>query len=402
MNILLCAYACNPDKFSEHHVGWSVLTRLSQLAPDHFFYVVTRLKNKPAIEEQAAFKNVEFIYFDLPLWVQRLKSRFGLVRLYYYFWSIFGGWFLLRYFASSKKRLDVIHHLTFVCDWLPSIGWMMAKQCDFIFGPVGTNDYSAIEGQSKWLLLVDESKVAMRRWDVFTRLTIARSKFIYVNNETSLRFFQKSQADCELFPAIGTSVSTEAPVRTERGTAGFRICFVGRLIEIKRLFIFLRVFEELCTRHDDVEGVIIGDGPDRARLEQFLSSSPFAGRIVWEKSLSHSECLEQIAMSDILLFTSFEAAGLPLIEAAAAGVCTLSSNVGLFSSVFGRHDFALFEEQGASEMTRQICAKVDILYWDRAYLNELGNRNKDLSKKFDWEQKAEEYLNRYRLIGREC
>ena len=48
MNILLSAYACEPNKGSEPGVGWSLAIEMSK---HHNVWVITRDNNKSAIED---------------------------------------------------------------------------------------------------------------------------------------------------------------------------------------------------------------------------------------------------------------------------------------------------------------------------------------------------------------
>ena len=65
MNILLSAYACNPNKGSESSVGWNWAKNLSKY---NTIYVITREYNRSDIEGNLSDedKNLKFIYFDLP------------------------------------------------------------------------------------------------------------------------------------------------------------------------------------------------------------------------------------------------------------------------------------------------------------------------------------------------
>ena len=62
LKILLCAYACEPNKGSEPEVGWGTATSLANNDPENKYYVITRKNNKEKIEKQVAPKNLKFIF----------------------------------------------------------------------------------------------------------------------------------------------------------------------------------------------------------------------------------------------------------------------------------------------------------------------------------------------------
>ena len=91
MKILLSAYACEPNKGSEPEIGWRWATELSNFANE--VYVITRLNNKQNIEEELKtknYKNIEFIYFDLPKWFTYFfKGKYNQFSyFYFYVWQI--------------------------------------------------------------------------------------------------------------------------------------------------------------------------------------------------------------------------------------------------------------------------------------------------------------------------
>src|SRR3954453_4111451 len=87
--VLLSAYACKPGKGSEPGVGWTMAVGL---ASQHHVWVLTRLKNRTAIQAEFAKRplpNLHFIYHELPAWAALVRvwkrGRRGRI-IYYYLW----------------------------------------------------------------------------------------------------------------------------------------------------------------------------------------------------------------------------------------------------------------------------------------------------------------------------
>ena len=80
-NILIVAYACEPNKTSEPGVGWNFSKELSKYTK---VTVLTRLNNKIHIDNYSC-SNMTFIYYDLPLFFLFLKNLF-LTDYLIFFW----------------------------------------------------------------------------------------------------------------------------------------------------------------------------------------------------------------------------------------------------------------------------------------------------------------------------
>ena len=91
LKVLLSAYACEPNKGSEPGVGWNWLIEIAKL--NHKVTVITRSNNKKSIinkvnYEKEYFRNISFIFCDLPYIFLLLKRKTNLVQPYYFIWQI--------------------------------------------------------------------------------------------------------------------------------------------------------------------------------------------------------------------------------------------------------------------------------------------------------------------------
>lgn len=65
LNILLSAYACEPNKGSEPGIGWNWAIEIAKRG--HVVTVLTRGNNKSVITKETDLpQNLSFIYYDLP------------------------------------------------------------------------------------------------------------------------------------------------------------------------------------------------------------------------------------------------------------------------------------------------------------------------------------------------
>lgn len=116
--------------------------------------------------------------------------------------------------------------------------------------------------------------------------------------------------------------------RHKQGKEDIRICFVGRITKRKGLIYLIRAVEMLRKRNYQVSLEIVGDGPQRKTLEEYVRKKGLS-YIRFLGNLSHKEKLERLSMCDIFCMPSLhEAFGIAILEAMAARKPVVASNVG--------------------------------------------------------------------------
>ena len=105
----------------------------------------------------------------------------------------------------------------------------------------------------------------------------------------------------------------------------FKIVTVGRLITLKGIDGIIRVLPRL----EGVGLTIIGDGPERERLEELANELFVGNRAYFAGSRTRGETLEMMAASDLLVSNSTHE-GLPhvMLEAMALGLPVVATRVG--------------------------------------------------------------------------
>ena len=101
INVLIVAYACEPNRTSEPGVGWNFSNEVSSFSN---VTVLTRLNNKSDIEK-ANPSHINFIYYDLPAIFLFIKKKIPLgTQLYFFLWQ-WGAYFKLRaYFKKCLRK----------------------------------------------------------------------------------------------------------------------------------------------------------------------------------------------------------------------------------------------------------------------------------------------------------
>ncbi|MGY1836929.1 glycosyltransferase [Blastococcus sp. SYSU DS0510] len=111
-----------------------------------------------------------------------------------------------------------------------------------------------------------------------------------------------------------------------RPTGGLRIGYVGRLAPQKRPDLVVRAFGRMA---EPAQLVVVGDGPERPRVESLVARSPARDRIRLSGFVPHDAVPGVLEGLDVLVLPSaYEEMGSVLVEAMAAGLPVVASDVG--------------------------------------------------------------------------
>jgi glycosyltransferase involved in cell wall biosynthesis len=144
---------------------------------------------------------------------------------------------------------------------------------------------------------------------------IAHARFV-----SCVSYFGKSEAQRRIMPELwdklfvtrcGLNLSELAACQTAARDR-VRILHVGRLSAEKGQLGLLSAFAQLLEQGGDAELDIIGDGPERARLERRIAELGLSRRCRLLGSVSEREVLEELSRSDIFVLSSFME-GLPVV-----------------------------------------------------------------------------------------
>jgi len=108
------------------------------------------------------------------------------------------------------------------------------------------------------------------------------------------------------------------------------LCYIGYLTKGKNVMLLLRIVEQLMNRRNDFVLDIIGDGPEKEKLMQFVDSNGLSDFVIFHGFRQKQDLPFYLSQCDVFLFqTNLDIWGLVLNEAMAAGkVCLASVNAG--------------------------------------------------------------------------
>ena len=326
MKVLLSAYACEPGRGSEPAVGWNWVC---QAARFHQVSVITRANNRAQIEaflSEEPMPNVQWVYFDLPRWASFWKKGHHGIHLYYCLWQI-GAYFLAKR-LHRRRPFDLAHHATFVNYWLPI--YLVLLPVPLVWGPVGGGE-SAPPGfwhrcslRGKAYEFLRQLGRSLGEINPFVRRTGQEAAFVLATtDETAKRLRRLGCKRVQVCSQVGLPQNEierlkSFPLLRESNT--FRVLSVGSLIHFKGFDLGLEAFANFQRRFPRSEYRLVGDGPERKRLERLARRLGVAGQVMFLGELPRGEVLAKLGECDVLLHpTLHDSGGWASLEAMAAG-----------------------------------------------------------------------------------
>jgi len=141
-------------------------------------------------------------------------------------------------------------------------------------------------------------------FDPFVRLTAKRAKIcLAATEETAERLRRLGSKKISLFSNVGIPVEefnrlSKIPL-VRNGP--FRILSIGRLIHWKGFSLSLKVFDEFLKGNKNSEYWIIGDGPERKKLEKFFEENGILNRVNFLRQLKRSAVMNRFKDCDVLI-----------------------------------------------------------------------------------------------------
>jgi glycosyltransferase involved in cell wall biosynthesis len=323
MKIVVSAYTCEPGSGSEEGVGWNMAV---ELAKYYETWVLTRTIFRSTIEAELIrnpLPSLHFVYFDPFGWTEDWRGRQGAVQLHYYLWQI-EAYFVGRS-LHRKIGFDLVRHATYVKFWSPS--FLALLPVPFIWGPVGGGEQAPKpfwKEFSLWGKIYETLRDLGQRLgesDPFTRITAQRSALAQATTEeTAKRVLKMGAKNVQVFSAIGLSKQEIAHLERYAMPENSPVRFIsmGRLLHWKGYHLAVRAFAKADL--PDAEYWLLGDGPERERLQSLAEELGVASQVKFWGNLPREKSLGKLGECHVLVHPSLhDSGGWTCLEAMAAG-----------------------------------------------------------------------------------
>jgi glycosyltransferase involved in cell wall biosynthesis len=311
--MLVFAYACEPGKGSEPGAGWGLVREAAAIVE---CTILVGPEHRRGIE-QYSNHSARFVEVPEPWWYS-LARRHRTSRFLLYL-----SWLRRAYRQGIRlhreRPFDLTYHATYSAYWLPSPAISFGVPC--IWGPVGgavttpLRLWPALGLRGVLEEILDLVAVRVLSMLPATRRTWRHATVKLLQNGATLDRLPKwAQEGAEI---LNHALLAEVP-NLKVGRRGGEILFVGPLEARKGAWLAVRA---LAYTAEDVRLVVIGDGPERARLEALARRLRVWARIQFRGRLPHADVFKNFATCAAAVFTGLrEEGGIGLAEAMLTGV----------------------------------------------------------------------------------
>jgi glycosyltransferase involved in cell wall biosynthesis len=333
MKLLLSAYACAPNRGSDHGVGWSWTTEAHRLghevwalvSPAHHDSITSACHDNPELS------GIHWIFPEVRGWPLKPAIEPRWERTYNLLWQRAA----LRHARGLHRQVgfDAVHHITWGGIRAPT--FLGSLGIPLIIGPIGGGETSPVSLRDG---LGTRGRLVERIRDLSTA-TISINPLVRPGHKAAKTIFAHTADTKNLFSAplrdkvvifTPVSLSKRPPADTVHirpGTA--RLLYAGRLLYWKGVHIALRAFAEVASRVPDAHFTIVGDGPERSRLEADASRYGVQGKVDFISRMPQDKLFELYGNHTIFLFPSLhDAGGMVVMEAMAHGMPVICLDLG--------------------------------------------------------------------------
>ncbi len=245
-----------------------------------------------------------------------------------------------------------------------------------------------------------QSRLPFLKWLV-RRAARTSSQAVAISSYTARELRKFADVPIEVIPYTAEFPTPASAVTA--GTTDPSILFVGRLIERKGVHHLIRALGTVRER-TPAHLVIIGDGPERARLEKLAREAGVAEHVEFRGRVSDEALRQAYATATVFVLPSVldarqdtEGLGVVLLEAMNYSVPVVASEIGGITDIVQHERTGLLVPPGDETA---LAAALTRLLTDRALSNTLGTAGlRALRGSFSWERIVDRWEAVYRRVA---
>jgi glycosyltransferase involved in cell wall biosynthesis len=301
----------------------------------------------------------------------------------------------------EQYKIDIVHEPTPVSPRLPSM--MYGLGVPVVIGPMNGNMIypPGFHNRSLW----ERAFVPVaRRLAVLANYLIPgkrRAEVLLVANERT-RLALPSSYRGRVRILCENGVDTDFWQRPDdlpaRPVDGLRLVFLGRLVFWKGADMLLDVFVEVKKQTPSAELWIIGDGPERYRLQQQAEALGIGGTVTFHGWVAREECPRLLSQCDVFLYPSvFDCGGVVVLEAMSLGLTVVALNWGGPGDYLASGGGVLVKPVGRQRSVAELVKAVRSLTASKR--RELGDiAQRKVADHYTWPAKVRQIIETYQEI----
>jgi glycosyltransferase involved in cell wall biosynthesis len=410
LKVLLIIEQCNPEWPSVPLEGFRYYEAIHRLVD---VTLVTHERNRAALTRAGVGAGAVFIQESLALAryfqvVRRLAVRGGRVNwpiLYALGYPVYAE-FNRRVFRDfsgpvSRGHYGVVHAFSPILPRYPVKLIEACRQTPFVLGPVngglpfprGFGEIARKEF-SRFNFLRAFSRVIPGY-----RATYQTADKVLAGSSATegmlRRMFGIEDDRIELLHENGVAASSFGKPTPRAPGDPIGLLFVGRLVPFKCADVVIDAFKKAAPG-TPMTLTIVGDGPERSRLEDQARRLGVADRVSFAGWVQHDQVVDFCRRADIFCFPSIrEFGGAVVLEAMAAGLpCIVTDYGGIAEYVTDDSGFRIAPDS-REDVVRKMVRHIDDLAHSVVLRNRMSAAAVERARKFEWSRKAQRIVEIY-------
>ncbi len=332
MNLLISAYACAPNKGSEHGSAWNWISEAARLG--YRLWVLVSPAHRNVIEaacRDSPLKEITWIFPEVRRWPLEQGKEPKWERTYNLLWQIEA--LRLARQLKPKVNFDIVHHLTWGGVRAPT--FLGALDVPLIIGPVGGGETSPQRLRDKMPI---RGRITETIRDI-SNATITLNPIVRRGlNDASVIFARTQDTKNLLTPAMQrrTRIMMELGVtKTQIVTSSSKregppkLLFAGRLLYWKGVHIAIEALSHLVRKMPDARLTIVGYGPEEERLKADVAARKLDANVDFVAWMPQAEFSRLYTTHDLFLFPSLhDSTGWVVLESLCQGLPVMCLDLG--------------------------------------------------------------------------
>jgi len=218
--------------------------------------------------------------------------------------------------------------------------------------------------------------------------------------QNSLKWYERILLDSEKMSVVYNGVDLarlSSTVKTAReNSASPTVLSVGRLVPVKNYATILEAFVMVRERIPDATLILVGDGPERQKIETQATTLGIADAVKFRGKISRDEVYRELASADLFTISSYaEGFCVAAVEAMAAGLPVVVSDIDVFHEVVGNPG-VFANPNSPTEFANKITELLNNTEKRRKISQQVKCRARS---KFSLERTAQEYASIYKEMA---
>jgi len=284
----------------------------------------------------------------------------------------------------EQQNFDVLH---FHEPWVPVLSRQLLTRSQSInIGTFHARLPDTVMSKTIEAVITPYTKPLLKHLDALTAVSTAAAEYVTTLTDKHI----------EIIPNGIDSVKYTSIGRGTNNSGAKTVLYIGRLEKRKGVKYLLKAFRLLQATHPDVKLLLIGDGPDKEKLQTYVDQHSIKN-VEFLGYVDEQTKLQTLGNADVFCSPALygESFGIVLLEAMAMGIPIVAGdNPGYTTVMKDRGKLSLVNPKNTDEFSR----KLELFLEDAELISLWKTWAKQYVKEFDYTRVVDQYEALYKRL----